>query len=801
MPENKTSYTWEQMLKVFAATDQSDGLPQRGEVTGTEWIQARYLFTDSKANNDKRKVQNGISKGDAGYDMWAEWVYQVVGGGTYSTILGVTCNWPFWNGKEGSDTQSPWGRFNSSPGKILGPSIWGSCSGNEATAPPTLWDAAQAIFDADKYFVDERPTLHKWFTDVGGSDSEFQGSAAGRFKEVMYGLEGEFIAMHYGLSGDLKAYNDLPEKGSEAAPKIEYVDSPVGKALKAAGDALKLQQQNMYYQGFEVWTGKSDLVTSGAKNEHDEHWQYTDGSGGGSFSNPYVCVHYAFTELVKDLTAVLTLTPTGSDDGSVTAEATVSGGGTTLSTNDKGVDKGALDAFVAKLDAKAKERWTSWVVEKLDKAATDAGNELETAYNAASALLLPMGKVGMDLPKDKVDPPKTPDGKDGPGGDGSKTDVKGPPDIGGTGGGAGGGAGGGIGGIGGTGGGTGGKGGNTGGIGGIGGIGGTGGGGTTGMVPLLDKDGKPLLDKDGKPQMVPPGTRVNDKGQLVDKDGKPLLDKDGKPRTVPPGTVVGGPGTGSNGSTGSGNTGIGSGTPFKVPPGSKKNDDGTVTAPDGTLVKDSNGNPVVLGKDRTIAEDGTVRDANGRPVSQFEQLLTDEEHALAQRTGDIRTGGGGSSWSGWPGSIGGSGVSFGSGGSGTSGSDLFGERLGSGAGSGPKTVGGVASGPANLGVGGRLASAMGVTPTAQSAAEEAAAGRAAAGRSAVAGAAEEAQLAGRGINTTGGMTGPMMPPMGAGAGAGAPGQGEKERQRTTWLSEDEEVWGTDSGAVTGVIGR
>ncbi|WP_224278877.1 hypothetical protein, partial [Streptomyces sp. LS1784] len=70
-------------------------------------------------------------------------------------------------------------------------------------------------------------------------------------------------------------------------------------------------------------------------------------------------------------------------------------------------------------------------------------------------------------------------------------------------------------------------------------------------------------------------------------------------------------------------------------------------------------------------------------------------------------------------------------------------------------------------------------------------------------AAEEAQLSGRGIPTTGGMGGPMMPPMGAGAGAGAgaPGQGEKERQRTTWLSEDEEVWGTDSGAVTGVIGR
>ncbi|MEU3574465.1 nitroreductase family protein, partial [Kitasatospora sp. NPDC036755] len=38
--------------------------------------------------------------------------------------------------------------------------------------------------------------------------------------------------------------------------------------------------------------------------------------------------------------------------------------------------------------------------------------------------------------------------------------------------------------------------------------------------------------------MVPPGTRVNDKGQLVDKDGKPLLDKDGKPRTLEAGHLA-----------------------------------------------------------------------------------------------------------------------------------------------------------------------------------------------------------------------------------------------------------------------
>ncbi|MFD0567157.1 hypothetical protein ACFQ2M_38270 [Kitasatospora saccharophila] len=42
-----------------------------------------------------------------------------------------------------------------------------------------------------------------------------------------------------------------------------------------------------------------------------------------------------------------------------------------------------------------------------------------------------------------------------------------------------------------------------------------------------------------------------------------------------------------------------------------------------------------------------------------------------------------------------------------------------------------------------------------------------------------------------------MPP--GGGAAGAPG--EKDRRRTTWLAEDEKVWGTETGAVHGVIGR
>ncbi|MDV9189840.1 hypothetical protein R6L23_16715, partial [Streptomyces sp. SR27] len=66
-------------------------------------------------------------------------------------------------------------------------------------------------------------------------------------------------------------------------------------------------------------------------------------------------------------------------------------------------------------------------------------------------------------------------------------------------------------------------------------------------------------------------------------------------------------------------------------------------------------------------------------------------------------------------------------------------------------------------------------------------------------AAEEAAALRRPATSSGGM--PMMPPMGGGGMGGGQGTQSDERERSTWVSEDEDVWGTDEGGVAGVIGR
>ncbi|MFK3979268.1 WXG100 family type VII secretion target [Micromonospora sp. NPDC050397] len=62
-------------------------------------------------------------------------------------------------------------------------------------------------------------------------------------------------------------------------------------------------------------------------------------------------------------------------------------------------------------------------------------------------------------------------------------------------------------------------------------------------------------------------------------------------------------------------------------------------------------------------------------------------------------------------------------------------------------------------------------------------------------------VVGTGANGMGGV--PFIPPMGGMGGMGSPGNGDngKERERTTWLAEEEEVWGTDPDCAPAVVGR
>ncbi|CAL9427243.1 AAWKG family protein [Streptomyces sp. enrichment culture] len=66
---------------------------------------------------------------------------------------------------------------------------------------------------------------------------------------------------------------------------------------------------------------------------------------------------------------------------------------------------------------------------------------------------------------------------------------------------------------------------------------------------------------------------------------------------------------------------------------------------------------------------------------------------------------------------------------------------------------------------------------------------------------EEHRVVPRGTQTSSSM--PFMPPMGGmgGAGEGRPQTESGDRERTTWLTEDEDVWGTDEGGAPQALGR
>ncbi|MCX5613207.1 MULTISPECIES: hypothetical protein [unclassified Streptomyces] len=306
------------------------------------------------------------------------------------------------------------------------------------------------------------------------------------------------------------------------------------------------------------------------------------------------------------------------------------------------------------------------------------------------------------------------------------------------------------------------------------------GSGTGAGVPLLDKNGKPVLGPDGKPVLVPPGSRIGKDGKVYDPKGNPVLGPGGKPVIAPPGAKVGQlpPGGPPQGPLQPGSSPY---DQIRLPEGAKVLENGTVVDANGKPLLDSNGNPYTLPKGATV-KDGIVVGADGKPISRTHQLLTNAEHALNSRPvpkPNTQSGGLPS-------------FEFKSGG--TSGGGRFPglDGLGSGGGSGS----GLVNGAQPKGIAGTVGGMTGIGEWGTQR------GASVAGNPAAAAANAAAQQQRDALQGQAPPQSPMMPPMspGAGGAGGQPNQG-KDRQRTTWLTEDEEVWGTDTGSVSGVIGR
>ncbi|MFI9005900.1 hypothetical protein ACIGNX_01545 [Actinosynnema sp. NPDC053489] len=133
--------------------------------------------------------------------------------------------------------------------------------------------------------------------------------------------------------------------------------------------------------------------------------------------------------------------------------------------------------------------------------------------------------------------------------------------------------------------------------------------------PVLGPDGKPVLGADGKPLTVPEGSVVTPHGVVLGPDGKPVLGADGKPIVVPKGSKLGDSVLGPDGrplTTGN--------APLTVPKGSKVNPDGTVTGPDGNLVKGPNGKPLTVPAGSRVDANGTVLGPDGNPLPTPEDM-------------------------------------------------------------------------------------------------------------------------------------------------------------------------------------
>ncbi|MER7753276.1 hypothetical protein [Kitasatospora sp. NPDC097643] len=765
---------WEDVLKTFASEAQRTAkIVTREEVAGPPSADHPWFRPVDKFVGGYEWYANAPS-GKGGYagtghpDVWWAWNYST-STGDYHYRITLSVNYTDW----GNDTDKPLSRFVNQHVAILEPAKPGG-KGNDTISPASLRAGAQTLSQIRTWLTTWYPRVHGWAEKLNNDDSDWQGSAAGEFKLLLehYALELEGI-------------------------RHQIENAPYEADLQAAATAIEQTAVDLGYV----------------------HWLWY----GSGLAWPSHAIYQALSDTLQGVVP------------DINANGTLNGITTPLGDPRE-------QGFYDQLEQKAKTLWLGWVSQYLDKREMlhVENEQVHTGPDPMSGLTAAYTKlntdfgfgyrpVGLDLPP-VTDPTKTGPGDDpnhqgtkdggkdgktdlGGGGSGGGGEGGGKFSLNGAGGGGGAGAGGGAGG----GAGAGGKGsgqhtppvfgGAGGGIG-----GGDGPGGTGSGTPILDKDNKPVLDADKKPVLLPPGGYIGAGGQVYDASGRPVRDKNGKPVVVPAGSDVP-PGTGA------GLYGLNA----KVPKGSTVREDGSVIGPDGKPVLDREGNPVVLPKGATVAADGTLLDAAGRPISDTTQRFNDAQRVIGPIGGGGGGGGGGDgllrpptgspglSWQLDPDLLGphgtggtGSGLLLG-----TSAGSLSGAYGGGGEG-GPPTSGGgqlprlVSSGgglspraienSGGMVPGGRAAVSAGTAAASAASAEKAAMGQKA---SALA-AEEAAALRGRSVTTSGGGMPMMAPPMAGGMGGG---QGEKGRQRTTWLAEDEEVWGTDTGAVSGVIGR
>ncbi|MFI8828926.1 hypothetical protein [Streptomyces sp. NPDC053431] len=736
------TFTWEQAVKVLLPDTNS--LTNREAVTAEKWrssdtVHIEIVSGDGKALSEKFDVSHVIPLAQNDYAS-----------GAYTCVIGFNLDW-----KNVLDSpQSKFNLFHSDGNKVLTELVFSTTHSSGAVSYASFDAAADVVHGVHAWLAKWTPIIKRWEEGVDADESDWKGSAAGAFRKFLDVVSTEMSKVQLDLAQPQLA------PGATGYPDTFDFSQQSGYEQLIRGAKQKLNE-SLYamYQALEQW-----WWPPGAKEMNPK-------------TSPVWRMRDALAAVMSNATC--TFTWKADNNGGENSPTTYS------PENVKVVDNGGSDVsqkfWLDGVELAAKKTWLE-NLKTLDEAAQTHMGAVDTAYLAlGGALREGIYQPRLQMPTGGGTGPGIDGPPGGPGtGSGGGTGGKG---EGGPGGGIGGGTGGGIGG---------GKGGNgpkggpkTGlpdtfpGTGSGGGPGSPpptslpGSGSSGGGAPLLDRNGKPVMGADGKPVVLPPGSRIGKDGKVYDKNGKPVLGSNGKQLVAPPGAKVGQQQPAPEETPGKGLPGSNY-DQIRLPEGAKVLGDGTVVDARGKPLLDSNGNPYALPKGATL-KDGIVVDASGKPLSRAYQLLTNAEHALNSRpTPHPST----------------------SGGPGGNHNRLL-DHLGSGGGggSGSKSFTGTATGGSTV-FGDRAARSVGLPPPGTGA--TASAGGDTGGRQASGGTGS-----GTGGGTGGGaQTGqpPMMPPMNPGAGGGQPNQG-KDRQRTTWLTEDEDTWGTDTGSVSGVIGR